>query len=172
MYIFRKNQNAQKKKERQTLSVASGQRDTVNPEKRKLLSAAICEEWLLGSLFGHPDFLNILKKEGISGDDFITEWGKNTYSAILKAAEMSQTLDLMAMGGLVTSDEMSRLAEISVKGGANIRTQEQFCELIKSLRAEKQKQKLSGESIKQMDDEALSDLIKKLSEDKNRGDRK
>ena len=85
---------------------------------------------------------------------------------------MSQTLDLMAMGGLVTSDEMSRLAEISVKGGANIRTQEQFCELIKSLRAEKQKQKLSGESIKQMDDEALSDLIKKLSEDKNRGDRK
>lgn len=164
--LIRKNQNAQKKKERQTLSVNSGLRDTVNPEKRKLLSAAVCEEWLLGSLFGHPDFLNILKKEEISGDDFITEWGKKTYSAILKAAEMSQTLDLMAMGSLVTSQEMSRLAQVAIKGGANIRTQEQFYELIESLRNEKHKQSLSGENVKQMDDEALSALIEKLSKDK------
>lgn len=165
--LIRKNQNAQKKKERQTLSVSgNGLRDTVNPEKRKLLSAAICEEWLLGSLFGHPDFLNILKKEEISGDDFITEWGKRTYSMILKAAETSQTLDLMAMGSLVTSQEMSRLAEISVKGGANIRTQEQFYELIESLRNEKRKQSLTGENVKQMDDEALYALIEKLSKDK------
>lgn len=164
--LIRKNQNAQKKKERQTLSVNGGQRDTVNPEKRKLLSAAVCEEWLLGSLFGHPDFLNILKKEGISGDDFITEWGKKTYLAILKAAETSQTLDLMAMGSLVTSQEMSRLAEVSFKGGANIRTQEQFCELIESLRNEKNKLSLSGENVKQMDDEALCALIEKLSKDK------
>ena len=165
--LIRKNQNAQKKKERQTLSVTnSGVRDTVNPEKRKLLSAAVCEEWLLGSLFGHPDFLNILKKEGISGDDFITEWGKKTYLAILKAAETSQTLDLMAMGSLVTSQEMSRLAEVSFKGGANIRTQEQFYELIGSLRNEKNKLSLSGENVKQMDDEALCALIEKLSKDK------
>lgn len=164
--LIRKNQNAQKKKERQTLSVNGGQRDTVNPEKRKLLSAAVCEEWLLGSLFGHPDFLNILKKEGISGDDFITEWGKKTYLAILKAAETSQTLDLMAMGSLVTSQEMSRLAEVSFKGGANIRTQEQFYELIESLRNEKNKLSLSGENVKQMDDEALCALIEKLSKDK------
>lgn len=164
--LIRKNQNAQRKKERQTISVNAGQRDAVNPEKRKLLSAAVCEEWLLGSLFGHPDFLNILKKEGISGDDFITEWGKKTYSAILEVAEMSQTLDLMAMGSLVTPQEMSRLAEVSFKSGANIRTQEQFYELIESLRNEKQKQSLSGENVKQMDDEALSRLIAKLSKDK------
>ena len=164
--LIRKNQNAQKKKERQTLSVNAGQRDMVNPEKRRLLSAAVCEEWLLGSLFGHPDFLNVLKKEKISGDDFITEWGKKTYCAIIEAAQMSQTLDLMAMGSLVTPQEMSRLAEVSFKSGANIRTQEQFCELIESLRNEKRKQSLSGENVKQMDDEALSALIEKLSKDK------
>ena len=164
--LIRKNQNAQKKKERQTLSVNAGQRDMVNPEKRRLLSAAVCEEWLLGSLFGHPDFLNILKKEKISGDDFITEWGKKTYSAILEAAETSHTLDLMAMGSLVSPQEMSRLAQVSLKGGANIRTPEQFYELIESLRNEKRKQSLSGENVKQMDDEALSQLIEKLSKDK------
>ena len=88
------------------------------------------------------------------------------YGAIITAAEKSETLDLMAMGSLITPEEMARLAAVITKGGSAIRTQEQFLELIASLRYEKQKQNLSGENVKQMDDQALSDLIQKLSKDK------
>lgn len=164
--LIRQNKNSQRRKERQSLSVPNGARDTVNPQKRKLLSAAVCEEWLLGSLFGHPDYLEILKKEGVSGDDFVTDWGKKMYSAVISAAETSDTLDLMALSGSLTPDEMSRMAAVITKGGSSIRTQEQFLELVDSLRAEKQKQRLSGENVKQMDDEELSALIKKLGQEK------
>ncbi len=164
--LIRQNKNAQRRKEHSSLTVQNGLRDTVNPEKRKLLSAAVCEEWLLGSLFGHPDFLNILKKEKVSGDDFITEWGKKMYSAIISAAEKSDTLDLMALSGSLLPEETARLAAIITKGGSSITTQEQFSELICSLRQEKQKQNLSGDSIRQMDDDELSALIKKLGQDK------
>ena len=164
--LIRQNKNSQRRKEHQSLSVPNGARDTVNPQKRKLLSAAVCEEWLLGSLFGHPDYLEILKKEGVSGDDFVTDWGKKMYSAVISAAETSDTLDLMALSGSLTPDEMSRMAAVITKGGSSIRTQEQFLELVDSLRAEKQKQRLSGENVKQMDDEELSALIKKLGQEK------
>lgn len=164
--LIRQNKNNERRKERSSLTVQNGSRDSVNPEKRKMLSAAVCEEWLLGSLFGHPDFVKLLKKERISGDDFVTEWGKKMFNAILVASEQSETLDLMAMGTLVAPDEMARLAAIITKGGSAIRTQEQFSELITTLKAEKQKQKLSGENVKQMDDQELSSLIEELGKDK------
>ncbi len=164
--LIRQNKSAERRKERSSLAVQNGSRDTVNPEKRKLLSAAVCEEWLLGSLFGHPDFLDILKKEEVGGDDFVTEWGKKMYSAVLSVAETNDTLDLMALGTLLTEPEMARMAAVITKGGSSIRTKEQFCELIVSLRSEKQKQTLSGENVRGMDDRELGLLIEKLGKEK------
>ena len=131
-----------------------------------MLSAAVCEEWLLGSLFGHPDFFAVLKKEAVTEDDFVTDWGKRMFRIISDVAAQNDELDLMSLGGLITADEMSRLASVITRDGSMIRTKEQFAELIASLRSEKQKQILSSENVKQMDDQSLSALIEKLGKEK------
>lgn len=164
--LIRQNKNAQAKKERQSLTVQNGLRDNVNPQKRKLLSAAVCEEWLLGSLFGNPDFLKILDKHTVTRDDFVTDWGKKMFDVILPIARESETLDLLSLGSQITPDEMARLAATIAREGNYVRTSEQFEEVIFSLRAERNKAMLSGENIKSMDDESLRDLIEKLGEDK------
>lgn len=164
--IIRQHKNYEKRKERQSLSVQSGLRDNVNPQKRKMLSAAVCEEWLLGSLFGHPDFFAVLKKESVTQDDFVTDWGKKMFKIVLSAAERNLELDLLSLSGELSADEMSRLASVITRDGSYINTKEQFSELVSSLRSEKQKQMLSKENLKQMDDESLKDLIEKLGKEK------
>lgn len=164
--LIRQHKNYERRKERTSLSVQNGNRDSVNPQKRKMLSAAVCEEWLLGSLFGHPDFFAVLKKEAVTEDDFVTDWGKRMFRIISDVAAQNDELDLMSLGGLITADEMSRLASVITRDGSMIRTKEQFAELIASLRSEKQKQILSSENVKQMDDQSLSALIEKLGKEK------
>ena len=131
-----------------------------------MLSAAVCEEWLLGSLFGHPDFLTLLENEGISENDFVTDWGKKMFSVISATAKTSQILDLFSLGDKITSEEMGRLASVITRDGSFVNTREQFLELVASLRSEKNKQAMSGENLKQMDDAELSALIEKLKADK------
>ncbi len=164
--LIRQNKNTQAKKERQSLTVQNGLRDNVNPQKRKLLSAAVCEEWLLGSLFGNPDFLKIIDKHAVTRDDFVTDWGKKMFDVILPVARESDTLDLLSLGALITPDEMARLAATISREGNYVRTSEQFEEVIFSLRAERDKALLSGDNVKSMDDESLRDLIEKLGKDK------
>ncbi len=164
--IIRKQKNAERKKERASLTVDNGSRDAVNPQKRKMLSAAVCEEWLLGSLFGHPDFFTVLKKEGLSDSDFVTDWGKKMFNLISEEFERTREPDLMGLGASLSADEMARLASVITRSGSYVRTREQFTELIVSLRAESRKQALSGESLAQMDDESLKALIEKLGNEK------
>ena len=164
--IVRQHKSYEKRRERSNLSVQNGVRDTVNIQKRKMLSAAVCEEWLLGALFTHPDFFTALKKEAVTSEDFVTDWGKKMFSLALEVYEKNRELDLMSMGGALTADEMSRLASIITRDGSYINTREQFSELITSLRNEKQKQVYSNDNIKQMDDESLKDLIEKIGKDK------
>ncbi len=164
--IIRRKKYADSKKERSGLTVQNGLRDNVNAQKRKMLSAAVCEEWLLGSLFGHPDFIAILKKEGVTADDFVTDWGKKMFSVIIKTAESTETLDLFSLGGEISSDEMARLASIITRDGSMINTSEQFLEIVTALKSEKNKQNLSGDNIKALGDEELSALIEKLKQDK------
>lgn len=164
--IIKKRQSERLKKERENLSVPNLSRDTVNPQKRKLLSAAVCEEWLLGSLFGHPDFLTTIKKENLTQDDFITDWGKKMFEIITKTSQEVSNLDLMSLSDKLTTDEMSRMASIITRDGSMITTKEQFLELISTLRQEKQKQNLSGENIKNLGDDELGALIEKLKQDK------
>ena len=161
--IIRQRTRAEQKKERSSLSAAP-LRDSVNPQKRQMLSAAVCEEWLLGSLFGHPDFFNILKKENVTQDDFVTDWGKAMFAAVKEAASLHGDVDLMSLSGTLTPDQMARLAQ--VVNSSMITTKEQFNEVIATLRSEKQKRRLSSENIKDLDDKDLSDLIEKLRNDK------
>lgn len=164
--LIRKKKYADNKKERSSLTVQSGLRDNVNSQKRKMLSAAVCEEWLLGSLFGHPDFLTLLENEGISENDFVTDWGKKMFSVISATAKTSQILDLFSLGDKISSEEMGRLASVITRDGSFVNTKEQFLELVTALKSEKNKQSLQGESLKQMDDAELSALIEKLKADK------
>ena len=164
--LIKQRKNQERRKERASLSVKDGLRDSINPQKRKMLSAAVCEEWLLGALFGHPDFFAILKKEAVTEQDFVTDWGKKMFLLISEKAEQNGELDLLSLSGALTPDEMSRLASIITKDGSMLHTKEQFSELIGALRQEKHKQNLSAENIKQMDDESLKELIEKLGKEK------
>lgn len=164
--IIARQKASEKRRELKSLSVENGARDTINPQKRKMLSAAVCEEWLLGALFTHPDFFSILKKENVTSEDFITDWGKKMFLSAQEVQKKNSELDLMSFSGILSPDEMSRLASIITRDGSYIRTKEQFSELIISLKEEKKKQVLTSDNIKTMDDESLSDLIKQLGKDK------
>ena len=164
--IIARQRASEKRRELKSLSVENGSRDTINPQKRKMLSAAVCEEWLLGALFTHPDFFSILKKENVTSEDFITDWGKKMFLSAHEVYDKNRELDLMSFSGILNPDEMSRLASIITRDGNYIRTREQFAELIISLKEEKKKQALTSDNIKTMDDESLNDLIKQLGKDK------
>lgn len=164
--IITRQKASEKRRELKSLSVENGARDTINPQKRKMLSAAVCEEWLLGALFTHPDFFSILKKENVTSEDFITDWGKKMFLSAQEVQKKNSELDLMSFSGILSPDEMSRLASIITRDGSYIRTKEQFSELIISLKEEKKKQAFTSDNIKTMDDESLSDLIKQLGKDK------
>ena len=61
---------------------------------------------------------------------------------------------------------MGRLASVITRDGSKISTQEQFEELVSSLRAEQQKQALSQDRVQELDDEALGALIEQLGKEK------
>ncbi len=164
--LIRRQARQQRQRSRASLSVQNGSRDTVNVQKRKLLSAAVCEEWLLGALFCHPDFFALLRRGKVTEKDFITDWGKKMFAAVSEVVDRGDTLDLLALSGTLSPEEMGRLASVITRDGSKISTQEQFEELVSSLRAEQQKQALSQDRVQELDDEALGALIEQLGKEK------
>ena len=109
--IRRKNERKEKN-ENFTRSVreAAGYGDRINPDRLKNLSASAAEEAILGVLLLLPENIGYASKTlGLKTEDFITDFGKRVYRAVLSISEQSDGFDWGMLSEFFTVDEMDRI---------------------------------------------------------------
>jgi len=150
---FKKRLKAQQKSAvREQTARALGQRDLVNPEKRRHPKAARAEEALIAVLLRHPDRWRAAL-ESAKPSDFVTEFNRRVYEALITRLSEGRSVDLQAMSAAFSKDEMARLSYClnGVVLGDDIDAQiREFTDILK-----KENGRIGPAEFREMDREAL-----------------
>lgn len=107
-----KRMKAQEKKEwREIEQNKAVLKDTVNPEKKEHLKAALAEEGIIAFLFRHPDCIAQIQ-EKLSEDDFVTAFNKKVYKAILETYNNQNELLISSLNYAFTPQEIAGISGI------------------------------------------------------------
>ena len=109
--IRRKNERKEKN-ESFTRSVrdAAGYGDRINPDRLKNRSASSAEEAILGVLLLLPENISYVSGTlGLKPEDFVTDFGKRVYDAVLSISGQSDGFDWGMLSEIFTVDEMDRI---------------------------------------------------------------
>ena len=107
----RKDESAEMRKK--IVSDALGYGDRVNRDFVKNAKAARAEEAILGILLLRPEFVREIKtgSSALAADDFLTDFNKKVFSAILESEE---PFDIGTLAESFTLDEISRVTKMQV----------------------------------------------------------
>jgi replicative DNA helicase len=107
----RRDESAEMRKK--IVSDALGYGDRVNRDFVKNAKAARAEEAILGILLLRPEFVREIKNGSIAlmADDFLTDFNKKVFSAILEGEE---PFDIGTLAEIFTLDEISRVTKMQV----------------------------------------------------------
>lgn len=142
----------QKSAAREQTALALGQRDIINPEKRRHPKAARAEEALIAVLLRHPDRWRSTLGS-VKPSDFVTEFNRRMYEALVTRLSEGQSVDLQAMSAVFSPDEMARLSYClnGVVLGDDIEAQiKEFADILK-----REKGRIGPSEFRDMDREAL-----------------
>ena len=107
-----KKKRAQDKREwREIETNRAAYRDRINPQRAKFLKEAKAEEGILAFLYKNPDSLEyILNRLGENG--FVTDFNAKVFRIFAGKIQNNITLDLTAVAGDFSNEEMGRIAGI------------------------------------------------------------
>lgn len=116
--ILSATEKEEQKQRRQTIKKELGEivkttpsRDDVNPEKALFPRAAAAEEHLIALLISHPDLYEEISFE-ISSDDFVTEFGKKLFEAVIEPISQRRSFELSSLGSDFSPKEMGYVARL------------------------------------------------------------
>lgn len=141
----------------------SGANDPVNKEKQKHLRAANAEETILAYLFCHPDGADFCR-ERLKPEDFVTNFNRRVYHAILSKMLYSASVSLADFSGELTQDEISAVARILARYSEIPPTREDAAACIRVIRAASGRP--DSESARSADPQELSKYIESLRNQK------
>ncbi len=161
--LLRQKRRAKEKKEWQ--DIQTGRRyysDRVNPQKAANKREAIAEERIIAFLYKDNGFSeDILKR--LDAESFVTDFNRRLFGII--AEKIQHNISLDSLSGELSSEEMAKLMGYLAENADLKNLKEELDDDINVLL--RHKNRLSRESIGQMDAEALSALAKKLGNSKN-----
>lgn len=162
---IKRRYNQQKKREKTDLRTYN---QLMSNEKgafvrRGELKSEIAEGKLTALLIKYPDFIDYASKE-LSSDDFITQSGKNIFSAVCELVKEGVQPDIMTLSSKLEPNDMAKLsgnlASINgmsfEKGDVGV-----YIDTVKALRRKK-----SDEQIASMDDSELDGYIRSIASGK------
>ncbi len=113
--VRRKNAREKKKRRDDLLRDSSGISDRVNRDFAKHPRAAKLEETVLGIMLCCPEYIEKVRKSGsLSEDDFVTEFGKRLFGAMMGTGE-GETFDFTRLNESMSQDEVSRAQKLFVE---------------------------------------------------------
>ncbi len=157
--IRRKNERKEKN-ESFTRSVrdAAGYGDRINPDRLKNRGASAAEEAILGVLLLLPENISYVSETlGLKPADFVTDFGKRVYGAVLSISEQSDGFDWGMLSEIFTVDEMDRINKMrAIRANLSNNSEELLKKCIKRLRDAHTK------------DKSLEDIINEKRADRRR----
>ena len=92
---------------------ASGMGDRVNPDRVKNLAGSSAEDVILGLLLLYPEQTAFVRDRfGLTQEDFVTEFGRRLYAALLELCGADPPGDWGMLAGSFSTDEMSRISNL------------------------------------------------------------
>lgn len=150
--IMRRMERERKNNEREeALRQASGIGDRINPEFVSNIAGANTEEQIIALLLLKQENRDLAKKgsDMISAEDFVTEFGKKLFTAIMGLENNSSSeFNESELGAILTVDEMARLEKMKMRRyDLTENGEKEFIDLCAALRAESRKKKTSESSL-------------------------
>lgn len=133
----------------------------VNPEKRNNKKSAKAEESIISILMLHSDMYEKIVSE-ICADDFITEWNKKLYSAVISSIDDGHSFDLSALGEDFSPREIGYASSIMYMSNHIENIEKLLEDSIKVLKEEKSK--MSAEEISDLNDDEWAKKMDELKE--------
>ncbi len=154
--MMQKNERVQKKEEfRGLVNKTAGYGDRVNPDTVKNTGAVNTEENILGILLIYPEHLASVKRGTLrlSEDDFFSEFNRRVFNEALARCDETGKFDFTLLNEVFDADEMGRITSMVVRrrqlkeNGAEL-----LSDMIKRLREESSRRKMSGDDMAQIAD--------------------
>jgi len=140
-------------------------KDTLNPERRDNLGAAIAEERLIAHLMFNNDRLEYIINR-ISSADFVTTFNARVFEGVCNAIKNNHRFDIGMISGDFSPDEMGRISKIQSSGNDLANTVTECDDCIRKIKEEKSKK--NQMPVSQMDDEQFRQMfIKKNKKNDN-----
>ena len=114
--VSRRTRERKKDETRNAYLSGTGYGDRVNPDFIKNVHAARAEETVLGLLLCFEEHRKFLADGGLelTEDNFVTEFGKRVFSALVEGTDSTGAFDLSVYGDRFNVDEMGRITKMSV----------------------------------------------------------
>jgi len=117
----RKQQIKARKQEQRAeiFRAAANYGDRINPDAARNIRGAAAEETILGLLMLYPELLAAVKdqKTQLTGEDFVTEFHRRVFEAILENATGEGMFDFGVLAASFTPEEMGRITKMRVDRG-------------------------------------------------------
>ena len=136
----------------------SGMGDRVNPDRVKNLAGSSAEDVILGLLLLYPEQTPFVRNcLGLVQNDFVTEFGRRLYGALLELYGTDPPGDWGMLAGSFSTDEMSRISDLrSARMNLGGDPEKLLTDCVDKLRESKKK------------DISLEDLINEKRHDRKR----
>lgn len=161
---YKKRQRARQKSiVREETSKALGQKDKLNPQKKSHPKAARSEEGIIAFLLRYPDKWKEVFQI-ISPSNFITEFNRNMYEALITRISEGKSIDIESLSGVFSAEEMAKLSYClnGVVFGDDILSQlKEFSENI-----QKESEKIQPNQFKELDRDALRSFTRQAAASK------
>lgn len=158
----KKAKNNQKNEIRQVQRQLSGEKDHINPQRGKNMRAALAEEAIIAYLIRNPDRAEAVSKK-LSSSCFCTEFNRGVYEKTVNWLLKGKTVGIESFSEDYSVDEMSRIAQILVKGSDNKNTLEAENDYVRVILEE-----ASRPSTEQVASGSDEDFLKYLEQLKKR----
>ena len=132
---------------RRVLSETLGYSDRINRDRSANIKAAKAEEAILGIMLLYPETVAMIKsgKIALCADDFVTEFNKRVFSALISDEGGA---DIGVLAGMFSVEEIARIQSMAeTRAALSDNGERVLCESIDALRREKDRESIGGDDI-------------------------
>lgn len=164
--IKRRQRSNQKREFRELLPHSSGNKDKINPQSTEFPLQAKAEEGIIAYTFKNPNSIDYILSK-IRFEDFVTDFNRKVFEAVVLKLQNNVNLNLSALGGEFTADEMGKIAGMLANYNDVNNSPELIPDYIDTLLSHKNS--ISRESAAKMSDSELLELQNKLKSQQKHG---
>ncbi|NMB29996.1 MAG: DNA primase [Clostridiales bacterium] len=164
--IKRQRRSRHKREFKELLPKSGVNRDKINPQAAHYPLESKAEEGIIAYAFKNPNSIDYILSK-IRFEDFVTDFNRKVFEAVAIKLQNNISLNLSALGGEFTSDEMGKISGMLANYNDVNNSPELLSDYIDTLLSHKNS--ISRERAAKMSDNDLIELQNKLKSQQNHG---